>query len=361
MGKRTNTAKWIESKRMWRIDVQSCNERRSFYSSKPGRTGQREANAKADAWLDDGIDNTNEKVSKLYEEFITSKKESTGKSNWRSIQSRYDSYVQPLIGRKKVSSLTEQDLQNIINKAYKAKSLSAKSLRNLKGDLTAFLKFCRLKKATTLFPENLTIPAQAKRPQKRILQPHDLILLFNRSKTALRGKEIPDEYVHAYRLAVLTGMRPGEQVGLRWSDVNEKEIHLRRAVNIHGEVTQGKNSNAVRTIVLSPLAQTELNAQRALTEGCETVFEISTEQNYYKRWKKFAAHNGITPISLYEMRHTFVSVAQTLPEGLVKKLVGHSKSMDTWGTYAHYLDGQQEDTAKLLENTFNAILIKEKA
>ena len=51
MGKRTNTARWTG--KMWRIDVQQNGMRKSFYSSRPGRTGQREANRKADSWLDD--------------------------------------------------------------------------------------------------------------------------------------------------------------------------------------------------------------------------------------------------------------------------------------------------------------------
>ena len=56
MGKRTNTAAWSEKHKRWQINVQRDGKRRSFYSSTPGRTGQREANAKADAWLDDGIE-----------------------------------------------------------------------------------------------------------------------------------------------------------------------------------------------------------------------------------------------------------------------------------------------------------------
>ena len=55
MGKRTNTAQWVESTQRWRVSVQKDGVRKQFYSNKPGRTGQREANAKADAWLDDGI------------------------------------------------------------------------------------------------------------------------------------------------------------------------------------------------------------------------------------------------------------------------------------------------------------------
>ena len=64
MGKRTNTARWTG--KMWRIDVQHDGTRKSFYSSRPGRTGQREANAKADAWLDDGINPRGERVAALY-------------------------------------------------------------------------------------------------------------------------------------------------------------------------------------------------------------------------------------------------------------------------------------------------------
>ena len=39
MGRRTNTAAW--NGKRWRIDVQKDGARKSFYSSKPGRTGQR--------------------------------------------------------------------------------------------------------------------------------------------------------------------------------------------------------------------------------------------------------------------------------------------------------------------------------
>ena len=53
MGKRTNTATW--NGKQWRIAVQKDGIRKYFYSSTQGRAGQREANAKADAWLDSGV------------------------------------------------------------------------------------------------------------------------------------------------------------------------------------------------------------------------------------------------------------------------------------------------------------------
>ena len=54
--KRTNTAVWMEKYNRWQIKVQKDGLRKTFYSSTPGRTGQREANAKADAWLDENVD-----------------------------------------------------------------------------------------------------------------------------------------------------------------------------------------------------------------------------------------------------------------------------------------------------------------
>lgn len=53
--KRTNTAKWIESACRWQINVQKDGVRKTFTSAKPGRTGQREANKKADDWLEKGL------------------------------------------------------------------------------------------------------------------------------------------------------------------------------------------------------------------------------------------------------------------------------------------------------------------
>lgn len=354
MGKRTNTAVW-DGKR-WKINVQKDGVRKSFYSGKAGRTGQREANAKADAWLDDGVESSKIKVEDAYAAFLELKKGMVGTEYYRNMCGTYCRYIEPVIGRKYVSTLHETDLQSVINTAYKKHGLAAKTLQGIRSELIAFCKYCRQRKLTTLLPESIVVPSGAKRSSKRILQQQDIITLFNSDTTLYRGKRVQDHYIHAYRLAVLTGIRPGELVGLKWENVKDGKLHIAGSVNILGERTQGKNKNSVRTIALSGLAKNELDEQRALTGGANSVFEIPREKTLYIRWKAYCAANGIDPISLYEMRHTFVSVAQSLPEGIVKKLVGHSKAMDTWGTYAHLLDGQQEDAANMVQDAFEKVL-----
>lgn len=362
MGKRTNTAKWIESSKRWQIKVQKDGVRRTFNSSKPGRSGQREANAKADAWLDSSVCSSGLRVEQLAADYVESLKETTSYSHWSKEQRTLKNWLLPDVGHLKIDRLTEDHLQKILIRASKSSKsnqsagLSKKSLQNLRASINAFVKYCRVKrKATTLYPEDLTIPKNAVRNTKNVLQPSELTALFSVSTTAFRGKTVEEPYIHAFRFQVLTGLRPGEIIGLEWGDICGRTVLIRRAVNIFGEETQGKNENANRSFVLNDLAYSELCAQQLLSSS-DRVFEISTEESYRKHLRKYCETNGITCVTPYELRHTFVSAVKTLPEGEIKHLVGHSRSMDTFGVYSHALDGEQQSTAAKTQEIFSKLL-----
>lgn len=385
MGKRTNTAVWMAKQNRWQIKVQKDGERKTFTSSKPGRVGQREANAKADAWLDEGVV-TGAKVSKLWEDYLAVVKMTSGTSNYNNIYWIGDSYILPMIGNLKVDAVTEGKLQEIINKAYKTGSLkkqtknpkgggtrlkqgeclSRKTLCSIRTVIVAFWRYCRVeRKATSLLPESLRIPDGARYKGKNILQPDALRKLYTVTTSTFRGKTIEDPYINAYRFAVSTGARPGEVVGLTYGDAARNvEVRIKRSINVFGEETQGKNSNAIRAFVPQPLAREAIRDQIALLkqqgvklEYNTLLFNIDDEKRLYRAWKRYCAANDIIPaISLYELRHTFVSLAKYMPEGLVKSIVGHSASMDTFGQYGHELNGDNERAAKELERIFKSIL-----
>ena len=88
------------------------------------------------------------------------------------------------------------------------------------------------------------------------------------------------------------------------------------------------------------------------------MFCIAREKTYYARWKSYCTANGLTPCTLYELRHTFVSVVKALPAGEVKPLVGHSQNMDTFGVYGHALTGDAESTAQAVNGVFLEVLKK---
>lgn len=101
MSSRTNTARWSEKDKRWKINVQKNGKRRSFYSSTPGRTGQREANKKADEWLESGVAASNTRIDALYEQFKAAASETVGTSFKRQIDYFGQAWILPALGKKK--------------------------------------------------------------------------------------------------------------------------------------------------------------------------------------------------------------------------------------------------------------------
>jgi len=364
MKKRVNTAAWLENQNRWQIKVQKNGERKTFTSSTPGRTGQRECHAKADAWLDEGINKSNWKVGRLFDEYIEELKITTSQAHWRQYEAYGRLYIKPKLQTVSIANITEQHMQNVINQAYRA-GLAKKTLSNIRACMYAFIKYCRKNKATTLLPENVSIPKGAKQGVRTILQPKDLAILFSNDTTLYWCTEQTDLYINAYRFAVLTGLRPGEIFGLQPSDIKGDVISIKRSINQFGEETRGKNDNARRSFVLTHFAKLVLDSQKALLREfgisskyvfCNKEGEPIKTRHYGERWARYCEFNDIDKCTPYELRHTFVSVVKTLPPGMLKPLIGHSEDMDTLGTYGHEIEGDMKIAADKVSDIFEKLL-----
>ena len=370
MGIRTNTAKWQEKSKMWKINVQKDGKRRSFYSSTPGKKGQREANTKADMWLDDGLDSS-VKFETICQMYIERIKATTSRANWKGPERRINTYVIPLKGKKRCYSINEDDLDEIIANAFlhsvSGKLLSKRYLKNIAADLTAIMRFARRKKCSTLEPEGIKIPSIAKESTRDSFSFGDILKVFNSDKTFFRRKIIKDRYINAYRLQIICGFRPGELLGLMESDIHGSKCTINRSINSDNEFTSGKNKNAYRSFVLPDIALKIIKDQKRLKkeEGIISPYLFPSpngthtkQTNYEHAWKRYRAHNNIPPMRvLYEMRHTFFSVTKNLPPDLIKPIGGHSPKFDG-AVYKHRLEGDAEAAAQEVNNVFLKVLAK---
>lgn len=366
MSERKNEARWIESRQRWQINVQSEGVRRTFSSSTPGKKGKVEAERKADRWLEEQTVNENTRCDVLLDRFFEHVKSTTSKAHWRPVGSRIENHIRPAIGFKRIGKLTENDLQRILDNGYAA-GLSKRGLKNVLSDVMAFMKFCRREKATRLFPEELHIPRGAKRSQRTVVDPKDLKTLFSSVETTWQGRPCTDRYIHAYRFLVLTGLRPGELLGLQWGDIDGDWVRIRRSLNDDNDLTEGKNDNARRPFRIIGLAAEEIRQQRLMLQRERVISPYvfptkkgtpTSQDTFRSFWKRYREHNGMKKITPYEMRHTFVSVNKEMPEGLKKMVIGHSEDMDTEGTYGHELAGDLEKAAAYSNAAFKKILSK---
>lgn len=363
--KRRSEAIWIEAKSYWQIKVQKDGERKAFTSSIKGRKGKHAAEAKADEWLEKGTRDM--RFPAAWEMFLADQKERTGTSNYANLEQYGRIYLLPNVGSRKLSAITPIIWQSCVDVAAK-KGLSRRSCINIRAAISAFVKYGlrarweiqRLKIGDIIVPNS----AQPQK-EKRVLQPSTIRMLFADPCIARYGGKTLAHYAYAWEFLIVTGLRRGELCGLRNEDINGKLLTIRRSVNAQLEVTTGKNDNARRTVELTNIAQNVLQNQKQMLKDLgitsQWVFpdkygERANPKHVYDQWCSWAKQHEIA-LSLHEMRHTFVSINKVdLPTELLKSVIGHSASMDTFGVYGHEIEGERHRAAQIIDDVFADIL-----
>lgn len=355
---RINEAAWLEKYNRWQIKVQKDGVRKTFTSSKEGKKGKIECEKKADKWLNGGAVDTTIRFNKAYQMFLEEKQELTGTDNYSKLMSVGKNWLLPELEHRKLSSITSAQLQQIIKRAYKA-GRAKKTLEGIKGTISTFATFCRKQGWEFCSIEFVQIPKGATKKVKTILQPNEIQSVFEDTDT-----NNLEYYIHAFRFLILTGLRRGELCGLMNDDINGSVAYIKRSINRLNEVTEGKTINAQRPVALCMRATQVLDDQKTMLKRMGIISpyvfpdrngHISNSNNLYKCWYNYRSKIGVN-CSLHELRHTLISYASAnMPEALLKKNVGHSKSMDT-GIYIHNVEDETRHIASLLDKRFNGIL-----
>ena len=356
---------WDEKGKRWR-KVAYCNGMsKTFCSTKKGKTSaEKEIMAAIEEWKCkmQGLQSLRNltpmsPTADVYKEYLEDLKARVSVGCWTSVEVRMRIWAIPEIGRIPISEINDGIRQRVINIAYQKGHLAHKTLQCLASDISSLVKFARRNQLTHFVPERIDIPRGAAKSEKVILQPSDLKTLFTIDTTVYNGALAIEQFINAFRLQVILCLRPGEVGGLKASDLHGNILHIQRSLNQLGEITKGKNDNAVRNVALSDLGMKIWQKQLSiLGEDPDWMFPGWRGIVYRKHLAKYCEVNHITVVTPYELRHTSFSIAQTLPEGLVKKLGGHSQNMDTFGIYGHALEGDKELTAELMQDRIQNLI-----
>ena len=348
------TAHWDGQR--WRIQFRKDGKRLSFSSSVPGRKGKQIVTSEYEAWLCGEVagSKTVERVASEYLEDLAARR---GKTSEAYIQNeRYIRlYIAPVCGSKKICKMTLRDWQALINGASGAKggALSHKTLMTLRSTIMAVIKFGYADYQCELPRGDLYIPQGHSRKEKAILQKTDIARLLQPSNLW---------YHSLFCFLALTGMRPGEALGLQIGDIEGSCVRIRRAVNAKGDITPGKNENARRIVPLGDLTlgvlKKTIQRNEDLSLHTEWIFcspdgSVGNQSTMRNHWMKLKEERSL-PGTVYSLRHTFISMMKSvMPEQTIKDIVGHSVSMDTFGTYGHIVDGDAKKAAEIIDLTFS--------
>lgn len=175
-----------------------------------------------------------------------------------------------------------------------------------------------------------------------------------------------------YVLAVATGMRLGELLGLRWQDIEPPVVHVRQALKKAGPnpmFAPPKTQHGVRVVWLPPSAVAALESLRVRQQAEKALAGSSYEdhdlvfaqangrplngRNLTRReFKRLLSMAKLPPIRFHDLRHTHATLllGAGVPAKVVSSRLGHSQIGITLNTYSHVLPSMQEEAADKLED-----------
>lgn len=290
----------------------------------------------------------------------------------------YEGYVRkhliPALGAVSLDKLVPADLQRLYLQKLQQNHLSSKTIANLHACLHRALQ-------------------QAVKEQLILSNPCDAVDLPRKdaAKISVLTREqqaqlMQESYRHRYgvfiRLALSTGMRIGEIVGLRWSDVdlNNRILFVRSTLNrlptVDGEsktqlfVGTPKTKNGRRSIplfdaiifdLLDWRKVQEADAQLARCAYENTGYVVTNEfgkpieprtfRDHYIRILKAA---GLPHFTFHSLRHTFATraIEQGMDVKALSKILGHASVGFTLDTYAHLLDDHKRESMLLMQELY---------
>lgn len=190
--------------------------------------------------------------------------------------------------------------------------------------------------------------------------------LFDAAK-AWRGGRVHPVLV----LAVSTGMRQGEILGLLWEDFDpdratltvRRTLHRKKGGWSYGPTKSGK----VRTLeiderlvsLLKEHRHQQLEERMAAPElrWTETGHIFTTPEGkpihravLYQSFKRLCKREGLPDITFHELRHTCATLMaqRGAHPNTVQAVLGHADIKTTLGTYSHEWPGRQRDAASSL-------------
>lgn len=352
------------------VMLETSNNGKRKQKKKMGFKTKKEATAyMAEAQVDLNKGTYIEPSKVLYKDFMQKyfsiKKRSLGIQTIDVYQVHLKNYIIPSIGGIPLSNLKTDDIDkfisDMIDKGY-APATIKKAINIIKNSLEHAIDIELLNKNVA---KKATLPQEIKTEMK----------IWNEAEVNKFLKVAKDsEYYCFFYIAIMTAMRKGEILGLRWKDIDfkKKQLTVKQVLSQDAKsfISGAKTKASNRTIDLSNSTLEVLKAQKAKIEQQKSILgngynsdhdlviatQIGTpvdSSNLRKRiFSPLIEKADVPKIRIHDLRHTSASLLfnKGVNIKVISERLGHSSISITLQTYSHILPTMQRDAADILDD-----------
>jgi integrase len=274
-------------------------------------------------------------------------------------------YINPVLGCIQLAKLTPEAVQTFYN-GLTEQGKSPRTVRYTHAVLHSALEQAVRWRLIPLNPTKLVDLPRQRRREMSVLTPAQV--------GALREAAKPDRYYVLWMFLIATGLRPGEALGLKWTDWDgNTKLRVQRVLitskAVRGELFEDtKTERSRRSVVLPESVPVLLASHRAKQakeklaagpayEDLGLIFaaESGRPLNYRnivrRHFSRVLRAAGLPHMRLYDLRHTSATLLLEAGEHpkVVAERLGHSTITLTLDTYSHVLPDMQQRAADKLE------------
>ncbi|MDP1457907.1 tyrosine-type recombinase/integrase [Bacillus wiedmannii] len=321
-------------------------------------------------FLDDEVVNLSHMTYSAYmDEWVKERKIHLQKSTYETHMIYYRNIIKPKLGHFKLGQIEPIHIQKFINNLVSDTDYSPHTVHLVFRIISASLNKAKTMKLIKDTPATGTTLPRRVRKEINVWTYEQVCYFLEESRNV---KRLTRCYV-AFVMSILTGMRQGEIMGLRWRDIDfdKSVIYIRQTLTQAAEIKPGaKNASSVRSIHIPAKLIEVLNEHRNKIKD-ERIFHgrgyndndlvICTRdgspmipRNLRKEFYHLTEKLGLPKIRFHDLRHTHATllIQQNVNVKLIAERLGHSDIETTLNTYSHVLPDMQKSVSDKLDKIF---------
>ncbi len=328
----------INGKTMFVYEVTRNGKKITSYSTK----SYAEAHRKLMTKLEFSIKGEKILVKELAQRWLTYKKDKIKIQTWQNYYNIIKNHIVPELGEQYINQVTSEDVERI----YVSSKLNPASIKQVNAVVKALFKYAiKNENASKDVTEDVELPTLEER-QIRVLTEEECYHLLECAK----GKKI---YLPV-RIALETGMRHGEILGLMYEDIIDCTIHVSRTVITRRDYENGEGfvdlntpkGGSVRVIDITPELERLIkgdNKKSGLvftSPRAKNDKKILPPQSLGSQWRILRKKAGFPDLRFHDLRHTHIShlINKGVPLPVVAHRAGHKRITTTLNTYTHLIN-----------------------
>ncbi len=279
-------------------------------------------------------------------------------------------HLKPAMAAVKLEALDPHIIQKFYNSLSES-GLSPKTVKNIHGILHSALQQALENDYIRRNPANACKLPKITKPEIKPFEPEEIAHLLKEAEK--------DDYCNLFTVAMFTGMRQGELLGLAWDCVDfetgiitvKQQLQCKDGTYFFETPKNGKG----RTILPAPIAmdalRNELEKQKAeqaqagnlWNNQFNLVFTDALGKNLVRRtvvkhFKKIAQRAGLADDArFHDLRHSFAVTSLYAGDDIktVQANLGHATAQFTLDVYGHVTQKMRQDSANRMQKFYEQL------